>query len=106
MKKKNKSGAGRPTFFWTKERIKILKAIYPTQTNEEVAALLGITVSAVRNGAVRFKVKKKDRYWDKPEEDFILKNWEVMSAMELAEKLGKTKWAVINKYRELKGLRE
>ncbi len=101
----NKPGAGRPTSFWTKERIKILKASYPSQSNEEVSALLGITVSAVRNGAVRFKVKKKDRYWTKSEEDYILKNWAVMSAVKIAEKLSKTRYAVVNKYRELTGLR-
>lgn len=100
---KNKAGA--PVTFWTPERVKVLKANFPTKDNEEVAALLDTTVSAVRNAAVVFKVKKKNRYWDKPEEDFLLKSWAVMSAVEIAEKLGKTRWAVINKYRELMNLR-
>lgn len=103
MNKKDKRGA--PVTFWTPERVKILKANFPTKDNEAVAALLGTTVSALRNAANVYKVKKKNRYWDKPEEDFLLKNWTVMSAVEIAEKLDKTRWAVINKYRELMNLR-
>lgn len=101
----NKSKRGAPTTFWTPERVKILKATFPTQDNQAVADRLGTTVSAVRNAAMIHKVKKKNRYWDKPEEDFLVKNWPVMSAVEIAEKLGKTRWAVINKYREAMNLR-
>jgi hypothetical protein len=104
MNKKNKSGAGRPPD-WTRERIALLRKHYPNKPNEEVATLLKTSVTSVRNAAMKYKVKKANRYWDKPEEDFLLKNWQVMSAVELAEKLHKTKWAVINKYRELTGLR-
>jgi hypothetical protein len=109
--KKNKPGAGRPTKEWTKDRVALLKKCYPTKSNEEAAAILGVTVSALRNAAIRFKVSKSNRYWDKPEEDYLLKNWPVMSPDEIADGLKKkfgitkTKWAVINKYRELSGLR-
>lgn len=103
MKKKSK--AGRPVTFWTAERIAVLKKHYPVTSNEQVADLLGTTVRAVRSKVMVLKIKKKDRYWDRSDEDYLKKNWDYMSAVELAEKLGKTKWAVINKYRELSGLR-
>ena len=111
IKKENKPGAGRPNTEWPKEKIALLKKIYPTKSNDVVAAELNITVSALRNAAIRFKVKKSNRYWDKAEEKFITDNWEVLSPIEIADALKKkfmlvkTKWAVINKYRELKGLR-
>ncbi|HTE32721.1 MAG TPA: hypothetical protein VK666_20210 [Chryseolinea sp.] len=108
MKKKN---AGRPATEWPKEKIALLKKHYPTTGNEEVATMLSTTVSALRNAATYYKVKKANRYWDKPETDFILKNWDALSPDEIADglekkfKIKKTKWAVINKYRELMGLR-
>jgi len=73
---------------------------------------IGVSVDAVRSKAVLLKIKKSDRYWDKPWENMILKNWNVMSPEELMAELKinsrskKTKWAIINKYRELKGLRK
>lgn len=97
--KKNKSGAGRPIAFWTKERIKILKTLYPKEGNESIAATLGTTVSAIRNKAVILRLKKDGRYWDKPEEDFVKKT--SLSIEEIAKKLKKTKWAVYGKRREL-----
>ncbi len=106
MPKINKPG--RPVAFWTKENIALLKKLYPKKSNAEVAAAFNLNERAIRNAAMRFKIKKSNRYWDKPEVDYVLKNWPVMSAVEIAaglkEKFGieKTRWAVINKYRELK----
>lgn len=90
---------------WPKEKVAMLKKLYPKHDNEEVAKQMGVSVSALRNAAQRFKVKKSDRYWDKPDHDFLLKNWPVMSAEEIGKELKKTRWAVINKYRELTGKR-
>lgn len=112
MSKIKKETRGRKVVDWPKEKIALLKKHYPTKSNEEAAALIGVTISALRNAAIRFKVKKSNRFWDKPETDFILKNWDQLSPVEIADKLKeklkieKTKWAVINKYRELKGLRK
>lgn len=109
IKKKNKPGQGRPVVAWPLEKVKLLKKLYPTLSNDIVADKLNTTVSAVRYAAMKFKVKKSNRYWDKPETDYLLKNWPVMSAEEIAAglkekfKIEKTRWAVINKYRELKG---
>lgn len=91
---------------WTEKQIATLKKLYPTTDNETVAQKVGKSVRAVRSQAVRLRLKKSTRYWDKPEEDYVLENWPVLSAEEIAADLGKTKWAIINKYRELKGLRK
>ncbi len=90
---------------WTEQEIKILKKHFPKKDNEEIAGLLNKSVRAIRNKAFILRLKKSDRYWGKPEQDFVLKNYMVMSAEEIGEKLKKTKWAVINKYRELTGKR-
>ena len=101
----NKKGAGAPVSFWTPEKIKQLKKLFPTTDNKIIAEKLGSTERAVRSKAFILRLKKSDRYWSKNEEGFLLKNWDVMSATELGEKLNKTKWAIINKYRELTGKR-
>jgi hypothetical protein len=107
--KKNKRG--RPVIAWSKEKIAFLKKLYPGKNNKDVAAEMGITISALRNAAVKFKVKKSNRYWDKAKENFVVDNWQILSVSEIADQLEKkfniykTKWAIINKYRELKGLR-
>ena len=91
---------------WTDKQIALLKKHYPTKENKIVAAKIGKSISAIRAKATLLKIKKAKRYWDKAtSEKFLLKNWDILSPEEIGEKLGKTKWAVINKYRELKGLR-
>ncbi len=100
IKKKNK--VGRPVVNWPEEKIVLLKKLYPANPNDLVAEKLDITISALRNAVIRFKVKKNHRYWDKSEEKFLLISWPIMSAEEIGKKLKKTRWAVINKYRELK----
>lgn len=111
MPAKKKTTRGRKPYTWTPAKIALLKQWFPAHDNEVVAEKIGETVDAVRRGAQYYKVKKSGRYWDKPWEDFIVKNWAVMTVDELAIdlkskfKVDKTKWAIINKYRELTGKR-
>lgn len=98
-KRKNKPGAGRPVTDWPPERVKLLKKLYPTTDNETVAAKLGVTVSAVRNAATRFGITKNG--WTEKDEQWLLANAAKMTYDQLAKELGKTRWGVINKYREL-----
>ena len=90
---------------WSDAQIKTLKKLYPTTDNAVVATSVEKSEKAVRSKAQALKLKKSERYWDKPQEDFVLKNYAVMSAKEIGVKLKKTKWAVINKFRELTGKR-
>lgn len=96
---------------WSEKQIKQLEKLYPNTDKEVIAEKLGKSVGAIRSQAGRLNLKKSTRYWDKPEEDYVLANWLEMTADEIAEGLkqkfgiDKTRWAVINKYRELAGLR-
>lgn len=90
---------------WTEKQIADLVKLYPINDNETAAKKIGKSVRAIRSKAQYLKLKKETRYWILKDEKFVLKNWAVLSPEEIGEKLGKTKWAIINKYRELKGLR-
>ena len=102
---------GRPVQVWPKEKIKLLKQLFPIMSNAELADQFGVTVSALRAIAAQYNVKKKNRYWSKQSAKMVLDLWESHNPDEivvmLQQKFGivKTKWAVINKYRELSGLK-
>lgn len=102
--KKNKPGAGRPAE-WNDKKLAQLKKIYPTRSNEEVAEIIGRSVSSIKNAAIKHGVRKSGRYWSDEDKAWLLANWAGMSAIKLAAHLKKTKWSVINKHRELTGLR-
>src|SRR6186713_1464014 len=95
---------------WTADQIAVLTKLYPKTHNEIIAGELGKSERSIRAKATLLKIKKASYFWDRPEETFVLKNWDAMSPDEISkglkEKFGmdKTKWSVINKYRELKGL--
>lgn len=99
QKRKNKPGAGRPVGGWTPERVRLLKKLYPHIDNDTVAAKLNVSVSALRNAAARFGVKKQG--WTDKEIQGLKDNFH-LPYQKIADKLGKTKWQVINKARELK----
>lgn len=86
---------------WSPIEIGLLKSLYPTHKNEEIIRVLNKSDSAIRNAAKRYGVKKTEWRWTQKEKKIILKNWEALSAQEIAESIGRTKWAVINKYREI-----
>lgn len=96
---------------WAPEKLELLKKLYPTTHNEEVAKAVGKPVNTMRSMAFKLKLKKNNRYWQMAHEKFIVKQWPVMTPDEIAaamfKKYGveKTRWAIINKYRELMGKR-
>lgn len=90
---------------WTTENIAKLKKLYPIKDNATVATELGTTERSIRSAAIKFNVKKSNRYWPKKDITTLLKDWPISTAEETATNLGRTRWAVINKYRETKGLR-
>ena len=99
IKRKNKPGAGRPVEAWPADKVAILKKLYPTTDNATMAKVLGVSVSALRNAAVRFGVQKKG--WTDKDIAFIKANYSTLTYDQMADKLDKTRWAVINKAREL-----
>lgn len=98
-KRKNKPGAGRPVESWSPDKVNALKKLYPHYDNDIVAKQLGITISALRNAAVRFNIKKNG--WTDKDIAFLKANIKNLTYDQIAAALEKTRWAVINKYREL-----
>lgn len=86
---------------WTEDQDKYLRKFFPKTHNAKIAGAIEKSISAIRNRAAILKIKKSDRYWDAPDEDFVMKNWDVLSVEEIAKKVQKTKWAVYAKRREL-----
>lgn len=91
---------------WTDKQISDLKKYYPVKENSFVAKKVNKTIDAIRAKAIKLRLKKENYFWQNKDEKFILKNVKVLSYPEIAEKLGRSKWAVINKYRELTGKRK
>lgn len=93
---------------WSEKQLTTLKELYPATDDENIAKTLKKTVRSVRSKAFKLRLKKSNWYWQKTQEDWLNKNYPVLSFDELIDafnkKFGiiKTKWAYINKYRELK----
>jgi len=86
---------------WSENQISILKALFPTESNTVVAEKTTRSIGAVRAKAQLLGLKKEKWLWQKKDEQFILKNWALMTAVEIGDKIGKSRWSAINKYREL-----
>jgi hypothetical protein len=99
MQKRNKPGGGRPVKGWPPDKIKLLKKLYPVTDNETVATVLKVSVSALRNAANRFGVKKQG--WTEQDIQILKDNFH-LSYQKIADKIGKTKWQVRNKAVEMK----
>lgn len=82
------------------------KKLFPVTQNADLAKMYKVKESTVRNWAAKLKLHKKSWGWTKKEEEYLLKSYPNLMATELAKTLKRSRWAVINKYRELTGLRE
>lgn len=83
------------------------KKIFPISENKELALKYNVAESTIRMWAAKLKVKKKGCGWTRQDENYILTYYggKKYSILQIAEKLGRTRWAIINKYRELSGFR-
>lgn len=81
---------------------------YPVTANRVLAKKYKVEESTIRTWAANLQIIKANGRWLKGDERILLKCYgrPEYPINELAEKLGKTKWGCINKYRELKGLRK
>jgi hypothetical protein len=92
---------------WTTENNIILRALYPKYDNAIVAEKLGCDVKAVRNRAAKLKLRKDEVQWTTRDEHWLLANYKNKSMnmrLIMAHFPDRTRWAIINKYRELAGL--
>lgn len=93
---------------WSATDKALLTRIYPTHDNADIAATLGISERAVRSAATSFGLKKSARYWSIEDCKWLIDHWGApgYGFPEIqAHFANKTKWAIINKYRSLAGLR-
>lgn len=91
---------------WAADEDSLLKKVFPKTDNEVIAAQLNKTESAVRNRAVILKLKKSKHYWKIGQEKYVMENYGNAPMDDMVKHLKRTKWSVINKYRELTGLRK
>lgn len=82
------------------------KKLFPVTPNVDLSKKYDVTESTIRMWAAKLKLRKKSWGWTKEEEQYLLKSYPNLMAIELAKTLKRSRWSVINKYRELKGLRE
>lgn len=84
---------------------KIIK-MFPHHSNKEISEKLNIEVVTIRNIGTKHKLKKVERPWTKKDEKLLIAYYEG-GLRGLADILpNRTRWSMINKYRELKGLRK
>lgn len=82
------------------------KKLFPVTDNATLSKQYKVTESTVRMWGAKLKLRKKSWGWTKEEEQYLLKSYPNLMATELAKTLKRSRWSVINKYRELTGLRE
>lgn len=86
---------------WTEEEIKILKEYYSNKPIKYVMEKLpNRTYQAIGKKANLLGVAsyyQLTNYWNNEQTQFLLDNWETMSDIEIAEKLGKEKRSVLEK---------
>lgn len=87
------------------ENIEYFKKEFPVTENSILAKKYMVAESTIRVWASKLKLKKQSCSWSRRHERYILNNYEKKSVKEICEKLARSKFAVINKYRELAGLR-
>lgn len=69
----------------------------------KVAQVTGLSISTVRNLKIETGTRRKGWYWTKREVNYILRHYNNdMTVQEIADHLGRTRYAVINKYHDLK----
>lgn len=87
---------------------KEFKQLFPITDNEALAKMYAVKESTIRLWGAKLKLNKKIWLWSRHDENFILKNYGTgrYTIEEMAKKIGRSKWSVINKYREIAGLRK
>jgi predicted DNA-binding protein YlxM (UPF0122 family) len=86
---------------------KEFKRLYPHKTTAELAEKYGVPRGTITTWAKRLKmskdkIKTRGLIWSRNDENYILKHYgKDHTIEEIAETLKRSKWSVINKYREL-----
>lgn len=77
---------------------------FPVTDNKELAKRYECSESVIRILAAAFHVKKgQQSEWSLKDEAYVIKNYGEMPIENIVKKLGRTRWSIINKNRELSG---
>jgi len=87
---------------------KEFKHLFPVTDNGELAEKYKVKESTIRLWGSKLKLNKKIWLWSRHDENFVLKNYGTgrYTIEEIAKKIGRSKWSIINKYREASGKRK
>lgn len=103
---------------WTEEDIALLRKLYPTTINKEIARKLNKSVSSVekkgsqlglsKNKEFRKEINKKNassssrcKIWTDREITYLKKNYKLMSGKKIAENLSRSYASIIYKVQQL-----
>lgn len=82
--------------------------LFMVTTNDVLAKKYKVKESTIRLWGAKLKLNKKNWLWSRHDENFVLKNYGTgrYTIDEIAKKIGRSRWSVINKYREVAGKRK
>jgi hypothetical protein len=84
------AGRGRP---WSSQEMNLLRALYPTTPNEDIAERIGRRRNAVHMKARQMELRKME-FWSEQEDQRLCEAYRAYSYDELAQRLGRTLPAV------------
>lgn len=87
---RRRSGESRP---WSTEETNLLRMLYPTTPNEDIAERIGRTRNAVHMKARQLQLRKME-FWSEQEDQCLREAYRVCGYDELARQLGRTLLAV------------
>lgn len=86
---------------------KEFKKLFPSTINSVLAIKYGVKESTIRVWAAKLELKKDLCEWSKSHENYVLKYYGKGKTLEeIIKYTGRTRWGIINKYRELNNLRK
>lgn len=87
-----------------KEQENEFTRLFPTTSNNILAKKYGVKESTIRMWASKIRILKANNfYWSELDIRFLQFFWKKTTNKLIADKLGRTRWAVINKKRHLSG---
>jgi len=97
--KKDYAGGYKPNYSWgtgwSTEEISLLRRLYPTMSNHDIAEILGRSFASVKGQAQQLKLKKME-CWSQEETTFLKMHYQNMSNTQLARQMGRTEGAVMS----------
>lgn len=104
MNKNPKSRTGKKNI--SEKKLADVVRLFGKKPTKVIAKETGVKFNTIRVIAARKGLKKENRLWTTKQGKELVKRYNEYGWQHFADKFKKTKWAVINKYRELTGKRK